>query len=206
MKHFESWEEEAGEEEYFNLISVQEMCRVEDRLGFSRNVLAIASAILALQEYCHRDEIRVDCLNNNRTDAYLQHSVGLIFKILPLAMDLREFSSMKLLLEEVNRQVVDGLAHSICDYSSADNVALTDALLINYIPDQGHDSDKSGIKPMELSTKDLHDATGSHVAMYIMEEDEQVNICIEYQRKAYAEGSMKKFLDLYVEKFRQLIA
>lgn len=58
---------------------------------------------------------------------------------------------------------------------------------------------------LELEVSSGAIATGSHVAIYLTEENGQVNIDIEYQKRAYAEGSMKKFLNLYVEKFRQLV-
>ena len=177
---FESWETDPGTEEYGGLVSLQEISRAEERLRVSRNVIAIAAALLALQEYCHRDEIRIDYLNSNRTDTYLQHTVGLIFKIFPLAVDLSEFASTELLLQEVNRQVVEGLAHSICDYSSVGNIALDDALVVNYVADIGNVSGMQGITQMDLDMESSYEATGSHVEIYLIEEDGQVNISIEY--------------------------
>ena len=41
--------------------------------------------------------------------------------------------------------------------------------------------------------------------LYLTEEDGQVNLDIDYQKNAYAEGSMKKFMNIYVEKLRQLV-
>ena len=189
------------------MASLQEMSLAEERLGVSRNVLAIAAAMLSLQAYCHRDGIRIDYLNNNRTDAYLQHTVGLVFKILPLALDLRMVSGPEDLLQAVNRQLVDGLAHSICDYGSLDNVALAEALEVNYIADLGSASHLNELNPteLELEISTSTTATGGRAVIYLIEEEGQVNIDIEYQKKAYAEGSMKKFLNLYVEKFRQLV-
>ena len=204
---FDSWEPDDGEEVYEGLVSLREMSLAEDRLGVSRNVLAIAAAMLSLQEYCHRDDIRVDSLNNNRTDAYLQHTVGLVFKMLPLALDLRLVSGPEDLLSAIHRQLVEGLAHSICDYSSLDNVAFADALLVNYVANLGDASHLSDLNPteleLEISTSTV--ATGGRAVIYLNEEEGQVNIDIEYQKRAYAEGSMKKFLNLYVEKFRQLV-
>jgi bacitracin synthase 3 len=140
-----------------------------------------------------------------RTDAYLQHTVGLVFKIFPVAVDLRDFPALEDFLREVNRQLVEGFAHSICDYGTLDNVALEDALDVNYITNVGDASDLGILNPRELELEASYEATECRVELYLTEEDGQVNLAIEYQKNAYAEGSMKKFLNLYVEKFRQLV-
>lgn len=203
---FESWEPDAGEEYFGGVVSLQDMSLMEKRLGVSRNVLAIAVAMLALQEYCHQDEIRVDYLNNNRTDLYLQHTVGLVFKMLPLAIDLRHFPAREDFLREVNRQLVEGFAHSICDYSALDNVALQDAFVVNYVANMGDASALEGLNFQEMELGDCRQETNSRAIIYLMEDEEQVNIVIEYQKHAYGEGSMKKFLELYVKEFRELLA
>lgn len=204
-RDFASLETEAGEEYFAGVVSLQEMSLMEKRFGVSRNVLAIAVAMLALQEYCHRDEIHIDSLNHNRTDVYLQHTVGLVFKILPLAINLLHFPGLEDLLREVKRQLVEGFAHSICDYSSLVNVPFQDALVVNYVANMGDASALGGLNFQELEPGNYSQATESHVEIYLMEDEEQVNISIEYQKQAYGEGSMKRFLDIYVEKFRQLV-
>ncbi|MBR0284074.1 MAG: AMP-binding protein, partial [Selenomonadaceae bacterium] len=202
---FDSWGTEAGAESFQGMVSLPEMSRAEKRWGVSRNILAIAAAMLALREYCQRDEIRIDYINNNRTDAYLQHTVGLVFKIFPMAVDFRDFPAVEDFLREVNRQLVEGFAHSICDYGSFDKVALEDALDVNYITNVGDASDLGVLNPRELELEASYEATECRVELYLTEEDGQVNLDIDYQKNAYAEGSMKKFMNLYVEKFRQLV-
>ena len=66
---FDSWRTEIGEESFHGMVFLSEISRAEKRWGVSRNVLAIVAAMLALREYCQRDEIRIDYTNNNRLDA-----------------------------------------------------------------------------------------------------------------------------------------
>ena len=108
-------------------------------------------------------------------------------------------------MQEVNRQLVEGFAHSICDYGSFDKDALEDALDVNYIADLGDASNWKELNPKEMDIGNAYEATECRVEIYLTEEEGQVNIDIEYQKNAYAEGSMKKFMNLYVEKFRQLV-
>ena len=44
---------------------------------------------------------------------------------------------------------------------------------------------------LELEVSTGTTAAGGRAVIYLIEEDGQVNILIEYQKKAYAEGSMK---------------
>ena len=61
------------------------------------------------------------------------------------------------------------------------------------------------LNPRALELEASYEATECRVELYLTEEDGQVNLDIDYQKNAYAEGSMKKFMNLYVEKFRQLV-
>ncbi|MBR6012373.1 MAG: amino acid adenylation domain-containing protein [Selenomonadaceae bacterium] len=203
---YESWDANLGEEKIDPEISIEKLAETEKRLGFSRNVISITAAILALRDYCQETSIRVDFLNNNRTEKYLRNAVGLIFKILPVALELENYSTLEQLLREVSRQVTESFANSVCDYSSEDNVALRDALLINYISDMGNTAAKlKSFEPEEIPLiSDKRAATG-HVDIYLMEDDGNLQIVIEYQRNAYAEESMRKFLDIFVKHFKMIV-
>ena len=181
------------------------MAAAEKRLGFSRNVLSITAAILSLRDYCLETAIHVDFLNSNRTEDYYWDTVGLMFKILPVAVELENYPSVERLLQEVNRQVTESFAHSICDYSSEDNVALRDALLVNYVADLGDASALKGFNPTEIPLTSENKATAGHVDIYMNESDGKVDISVEYQRNAYKEESIKKFLDMFVRNLKILV-
>ena len=196
---YDSWEADFGEEDFDTEISVESMSNAEKRLGFSRNVLSIAAVILAMRDYCHKSFIRVDFINSNRIEEYIQDTVGLIYKVLPVAVNLDDFPSNERLLQEISRQVTESFANSICEnYGSEDNIALRDALSVNYVADLGDASLLEGFEPTEIPLTSENPAASGHVDIYLMENDGAVDIAVEYQRKAYADGSMKRFLELLV--------
>jgi bacitracin synthase 3 len=167
--------------------------------------LAITAAMLALQEYCQKDEINVDYLNSNRTEKYLQNTVGLVFKMLPLAVDLQQYPSLDSLLREVNRQVIESFANSICDYSAEENIAEEDAIVVNYVAQLGDASNMEGFEPTEVPLAGVDESMMGHADLYLQEKNGKVNIHIEYLAHAYAEGSIRKFLDIYIKHFKQLV-
>ena len=201
----DSWDSDLGETDFDPEISVESMSNAEKRLGFSRNVISIAAAVLAMRDYCQKSFIRVDFLNNNRVEAYIQDSVGLIFKILPVAVNLDDFPSNERLLQEISRQVAESFANSLCDYSSEDNIALRDAILVNYVADLGDSQSLKGFLPTEIPLTSENPAVAGHFDIYLMENADSVTISVEYQRKAYESSSVKRFLKLFVEHLKHFI-
>lgn len=202
---FETWETESSLEKEDGVFTVRQIEAAEKRWGFSRTVFAITAAMLALQEYCHRDEINVDYLNSNRTEKYLQNTVGLVFKLLPLAVDLQQYPSIERLMQEVNRQVIESFANSICDYSAKENIAEEDAIVVNYVAQLGDASNMEGFEATELPLEGVDDSMAGHADLYLQEKNGEVNIFIEYLTHAYAEGSIRKFLDIYIKHLKQLV-
>ena len=202
---FETWETDSSIEAEDGVLTVSQMEAAEKRCGFSRAVLAIAATMLALQEYCHRDEINVDYLNSNRTEKYLQNTVGLVFKLLPLAVDLQQYPSTEHLLREVNRQVIESFANSICDYSAKENIAEEEAIVVNYVAQLGDASNMEGFEATELSLTGVDETMAGHADLYLQEKNGQVNIHIEYLAHAYAPGSIRRFLDIYIKHLKQLV-
>ena len=129
----ESWETEPAEEIIMTGLTTDNIKSAEARLGVSGNVMCITASILALTQYCDNSDIHVNWLYNNRSDARYQNTVGKLFKILPVAVHTGEYAKLSELLAEVNRQVSEGIANSICNYAELTEATLKDALEINYL-------------------------------------------------------------------------
>lgn len=201
---FDSWESQYGEIDIDTEISTEKMAEAEKRLGFSKNVLAVTAAVLALRDYSLKSAIHIDFLSSNRTEEYYWDTVGLMYKVLPVAVELENYPAVDKLLEEVNRQVIEGFAHSICDYTEG-NIALRDALLVNYVSDMGDASELKDFEPVEIPLTSDKKAIGGHIDIYVMESNGAVNIALEYQRAAYKLDSIKKFLDMFVRNLKILV-
>ena len=146
----------------------------------------------------------MDFLNSNRTEQYYQDTVGLMFKYLPVAIELEDVSSIDKLLSEVNRQVAESFVHSICDYNPEGEVAMRDALAVNYVADMGDVSLLEGFMATEIPLSSEKRAAGCHADVYLMESDGELEICVEYQKEAYKPGSLERFLDIFAGHLKAL--
>ena len=192
---FETFEPESAIEDLEDVLSTDQMKAAEIRTGYSRSVMAIAAVILALQEYCGRDEINVDYLNSNRTETYLQSSVGLVFKTLPVAIDLKRYGDLDHVLAAINDQVIDSFANSICDYRAEVEDFDLDCIAVNYVADLGSEENMEGFDARELPLEE--DGTmGGHADIYFTESDGMISIELEYMKRGYKKENMRTFIRL----------
>ncbi len=188
-----------------DVMTVEEMAQAERNTGCSRNVLSIAAVMKALREYCLKDEIRIDVVHHNRLEKEYLDTVGPLYRILPVAMDLSDYPDDEELLREVNRQVIDGAAGSQGDPAAGAAVPLKDALQINYVSDLETAPEEEGFEMVGLQMAEGQEREiEEHVYISIFEEEGQVLIQFEYLKCAYREESMQRFLDMFVSCLKQL--
>ena len=192
---FETFEPESAVEDLEDVLSTDQMKAAEIRTGYSRSVMAIAAVILALQEYCGRDEINVDYLNSNRTETYLQSSVGLVFKTLPVAIDLKRYEDLEHVMAAINGQVIDSFANSICDYRAEVEDFDLDCIAVNYVADLGSEENMEGFDAEALPLEE-DGAMGGHADIYFTESDGMISIELEYMKQGYKQENMRTFIRL----------
>lgn len=206
---YESEEIDLGVEDSEMELTLDEMTAAEERLGASGNVICITAGILALQEYCRRSDIMVTWIDSNRTDKRYDNTVGLFFHSLPVAVHTEDYASVEALISEVGRQVTSDFSNSICNYMELlpASKVLDDDMEINYLIgiDEEDPFTSLGGQYEELDVKDEYAVTGERVGVYIDENDGEIVAEIAYQKKAYAEGSMARFLSLFKKYLRYLV-
>jgi len=206
---YDSSKTNLGYEELRMELSVTDMQSAEQRLSASGNILCITAGIMALQEYCHRSDIMVTWLDNNRVDARYERTVGMLFKSLPIAIHLERIGSVKALIAEVGRQVALGFANSACNYMELipASKVLDDAMEINYLigVEKKDPLSELGGKPESIDAPDEDLATGERVGVYIDDVDGEIFVSIGYQKLAYADGSMARFLSLFKKHLRSIL-
>ena len=201
----ETWETEPGRETLDMELTMKDMARAEACYGASGNVLCITAAILALQEYCHHHRIMVKWLNSNRGDGYYDDTVGMLFRILPVAVHTEHFKDLEALIEEVNRQVAQGIVNSRCNYMEIVEQALEDSLEVNYLVGIGDHDPLAALGAETLTPEYTYDAVGERVGVYIELWNNTLGVAIEYQKKAYDEGSMARFLAMFKKYLRFIV-
>jgi bacitracin synthase 3 len=204
---FASWDSEGAEEMIGLSLTMKQMEEAEARLKVTGNVICLAAGALAMREYSNREDVLLNWINDNRSRAGNESTVGLLFKILPVALHMDEYPDEKTLIEEIRRQTDAGFAHSICNYQEITEKALEDSIEINYLPglDDGEEgADETGIlEGVELA--DRHSAAGERVGMYIGDMDGGLAVSCSYQKRIYAPGSMQRFLELFRKHLRAIV-
>jgi len=204
---FVSWDPAVGEEHIGLSITLDQMHRAEARCKASANVLCLAAGALALQEYSGRRDILLNWINDNRSRSGNETTVGLLFKILPVALHMDEYADAKMLIEEIRRQTDAGFAHSICNYQEIVENALEDSIEINYLPALAGEETPSDEPEIleEVELPDRHNAAGERVGMYIGDLDGVLAVSCGYQKHIYAPGSMHRFLQLFRKHLRGIV-
>ncbi|MER2182807.1 MAG: amino acid adenylation domain-containing protein, partial [Clostridia bacterium] len=204
---FVSWDPAVGEEHIGLSITLDQMHRAEARCKASANVLCLAAGALALQEYSGRRDILLNWINDNRSRSGNETTVGLLFKILPVALHMDEYADAKMLIEEIRRQTDEGFAHSICNYQEIVENALEDSIEINYLPALAREETPSDEPEIleEVELPDRHNAAGERVGMYIGDLDGVLAVSCGYQKHIYAPGSMHRFLQLFRKHLRGIV-
>ena len=196
---FASWDSEGAEEMIGLSLTLKQMEEAQALLKASGNVICLAAGALALREYSGREDVLLNWINDNRSRAGNESTVGLLFKILPVALHMDEYPDVKTLVEEIRRQTDNGFAHSICNYQEITEKALEDSIEINYLPglaDGEERTEETGILE-EVELADGHSAAGERVGMYIGDMDGVLAVSCSYQKRIYAPGSMRRFLELF---------
>ena len=194
---FASWKPEGSHAQMSLALTGADMTAAEGRLGASANVLCVTACALAMQEYSCRPDILINWINENRTRERYRNTVGLLFKILPVAVHMDEYPSTKALVAEVKRQTEKGFVHSSCDYMEMVEEALQDSLEINYLPALRMDGERKPMDYWEVEVPDRSTATGGRAGLYIYEQDGSLIAVCAYQKRLYAPGSMERFLGIF---------
>ena len=203
-------------------LTLEDMSAAEVRLKASGNVLCITAGILALQEYCRRSDILVTWIDSNRTDIRYENTMGMFFRSLPVAVHTEQFASLDALIREVSDQVAAGYANSICNYMETlpSRKNFDDDMEINYLigideedpftslAGLGEDDQLESIGAVseEVPYDSENTSTGERVGVYILENDGNIYTEIGYQKKAYADGSMARFLALFRKYLRYIVS
>ncbi len=104
---------------YFNKIlsvNVSEIEKVEKKYNISRNTIAIIAGLIALNKFSGKKDILTNWIYDNRTTKNSANYVGLMIKTLPVGVHFDKISNNSELIEEVKKQVNEGIQNSDYDY------------------------------------------------------------------------------------------
>lgn len=163
----ESRENEMGE--LFAPIGIEQpqMKAVERHYRISRNEFFIAVAALSISIYNEKNDIKLSWIYNGRENMLAMHSVGLLFRDLPVGVRFRDDMTLRDLFADIHDQVQKGIEHSCYPYVDIHNQA--GGKEAAYLLYQQDIRDMGGLEGMNIETIDIRQNQAASQTMLDME-------------------------------------
>ena len=187
-------------------IEQPQMKAMERRYRISRNEFFISVAILAISIYNRQNDIKICWIYNGREDANAMHSVGLLFRELPVAVRLKDDMTIRELFADVHEQVQKGIEHSCYPYVDINSqIGEDDAAYLLYQQDI---RDMGGLEDMNVEAIDIRQnqaASQTILDMEILDGADGLILMIDYTASLYDDESMNVFKDTYLRVAQGLV-
>ena len=180
---------------------------VEKKYNISRNTIAIVAGLIALNKYSGKNEILTNWIYDNRTTKNSANYVGLMIKTLPVGVYFDKISSFSELIDEVKKQVNDGIQNSDYDYFVEYESALnTDCMEVNFVGNVNFNvfGQRLKYKPIYLEKKDTNATARLEIDLWV-ENNSEISVKATYRAKIYKEENINRFLNMYIEAFKQIV-
>ena len=177
-------------------IEQAQMAAMERQYRISRNEFFITVALLAIAFYNKKNNIKISWIYNGREDLEMMSSVGLLFRDLPVGVQLKDKDTIRDIFADVHNQVQGGIEHSCYAYVDKHNqVGNEEAAYLLYQQDI-RDMDAMGIETIDIRQNQA--ASQTILDMEILDGKEGLILMIDYAASRYNQESMERFRDLFV--------
>ena len=189
------------------LINVNDLEKAENKYNISRNALAITAGLIALNKYSGKKDILTNWIYDNRTTKISANYVGLMIKTLPVGVHFDKIANNSELLEEVKKQINNGIQNSDYDYFVEYESALnTDCMEINFVGnvDFSNLGQRLKYEPVTLEKTDTNATARLEIDLWI-EDNDEISVKATYRKKLYKEENFERFMKLYIRSFEELV-
>ncbi len=188
-------------------IYVEDLEKAEEHFKTSRNVLAVAAALKAQSIHADSNKVLVNWVYNNRNNHIYDDTVGCLIKSFPVGINIEDFDNDDDLLEEIKKQVINGIANGSYEYLCENYESFTtDTLFVNYL---GSLRNSDGLKDFNPEVIDLpreKDIAKMRVAIAILEDENgEVLTGVEYCTDLYTRETCIDFHKLLNEELISLV-
>lgn len=186
----------------------EQVKEAEEYWGVSHSCMAIASALIALSHHEKKDKVMCNWIFNDRLSMETQNVVGMLIKNLPVGVDVSQYSDIRELLQEVKRQIGEGIAHSSYDYFTGfDSAFYSDPMEVNL--QLGINADElDELNPEFLELYNPYEAASARLELELLENeygDGGFDSELEYAKEIFDEENILSFHDLYVQTLENMI-
>ena len=178
----------------------------EKKYAVSRNVIAIAAGLMALANYSGKNDVMTNWIFDNRTTKLSRNYVGLMIKAPPVGVHFDKIKSDSELLEEVKRQVNEGIQNCDYDYfTEYEQVFANDCMEINYVGNIDFQSINQRLTCDFISLDTNHDANARLGIDLWSGDNGEISVTASYVAKIYKKETIDRFMRLYIDSFEELI-
>ena len=188
-------------------VKVSDLEKAEKKYNTSRNALAIMAGLIALHKYSGKKDILTNWIYDNRTTKISANYVGLMIKTLPVGVHFDKISNNLELLEEVKKQINNGIQNSDYDYFVEYESALnTDYMEVNFVGNVDFSvfGQKLKYEAVDLEKNDTNATARLEIDLWI-EDNDEISVKATYRKKLYKEENFERFMKLYISSFEELV-
>ena len=202
----ESRENELGEILVPLGIEQPQMAAMERAYRISRNEFFITVTLLAISVYNKKQDIKISWIYNGRENAQTMTSVGLLFRDLPVAVQLKDSGTLRNLFMDVHEQVQKGIEHSCYPYVELNShVADGESAYLLYQQDI---RDLGGAEAFDIEMVDVRQnqaASQTFLDIEILDGEEGLQLMIDFAASLYEESSIERFKDIYIKLAQSMV-
>ena len=172
---------------------------IENRYRISRNEFFITIGLLAIAIYNGKNDVKISWIYNGREEMELMHTVGLLFRDLPVGVHLNEKMTLRDLFADVHEQVQKGIEH--CCYPYVDITCDIGDGEAAYVLYQQDIRDTGGLEDYNVETIDVRQnqaASQTILDMEILDGEDGLMLMIDFAASRYEDSSMELFRDYFV--------
>ena len=197
-----------SKEDFEEKLSVKEnlLETAEKKYSVSRNVIAIAAGLKALAKYSGKNDVLTNWIYDNRTTKLSRNYVGLMIKAPPVGVHFDKIKNDSELLEEVKKQVNEGIQNCDYDYfTEYEQVFTNDCMEINYVGNIDFQSINQRLSCESISLDTNHDANARLGIDLWGGDNGEITVTASYVAKIYKKENIDRFMRLYIDSFEELI-
>lgn len=170
----------------------------EKKYMISRNEFYIAATLLAIAVNTGKKDVQVSWIYNGREDEAAASSVGLLYRDLPVAVRLRDGMNLRDIINEIHKQVQNGIKYSCYPYLENDpKIVDGDVTCVLYQSDLYDVDTLEGFNVETVEIRQNKAAAQTVLDIQILDGKDGLKYKFDYAAGRYEEQTMIDFQNLF---------
>ena len=187
-------------------VSAEMIKAAEKKYGINNNALFAAAALITLAKYNNESDVMMSWTYHGRDSRSKKNMVGLLIKDIPIALEYSEEKATCDLLENVKKQIEEGIAHSPYAYTLYNNIGYdSDMTCFLYQMDLFEFEDNPELRYEVLPISFAGQECDNTFSIQILRKKSGCNLILTYMDKCYKKESIERFAKVFSEVLMDLI-